>query len=471
MLYSLLTVSLLAFASFSEEGTDEAVVTLTDENFNDFITSHSRVLVEFYAPWCGHCKSLAPEYENAAQKIHNDESLDVFLAKVDATENKELSGKYGVKGFPTLKYFTGDLESPSDYSGGRTEDTIISWISKRAQPAVMTFDSSEGVEAFRSKNKLVLLACLTGDKESNTEVSTFYDTCEVVRESVSCALVSDTSVCGDNKVILYRQFDDPEVPHTGELTVEAISAFVNSERFPLVDEIGPDNYKDYMDRGVPLVWIALDGDNEEQKTTVIAAVTPAARSNKGALSFTWIDNNKYAQHVGNLGLSNVPGIIVVNGAEKYIYTGDSTKEDEVTAFFTKYNNGELEKFLKTEAVPEPNDEPVTVIVGSTFNDYIGSDRDVFVEFYAPWCGHCKRLAPEYEKVGEEFKEISNLVIAKVDATENDTPEAIKGFPTLIWYPAGQTTGTKYEGGRTADDIIGWIKEHATVDMTGAKTDL
>jgi len=131
----------------------------------------------------------------------------------------------------------------------------------------------------------------------------------------------------------------------------------------------------------------------------------------------------------------------------------------------------LEAHLKSEPVPESNDAPVFVLVGSEFENVIGKEQDVFVEFYAPWCGHCKQLAPEYEKVGEAFSEVDSVVIAKIDATENDTPEEIRGFPTLLFYPKGQTTAVKYEGDRKGDAIVEWIKEHATGDVSATKTEL
>ena len=104
---------------------EEGVYVLTSANFEGFLAEHKNVLADFYAPWCGHCKSLAPEYAKAAQALESSD-LDVVLAKVDATIHKDLAEKFGVKGFPTLKFFReGEV---SEYNGGRTEATIISWL-------------------------------------------------------------------------------------------------------------------------------------------------------------------------------------------------------------------------------------------------------------------------------------------------------------------------------------------------------
>lgn len=76
--------------------------------------------MEFYAPWCGHCKSLAPEYKKAAETL---EAAGIKLGAVDATAEKELGDKYEVKGFPTLFVFKDGVKTP--YEGGRNHDAIV----------------------------------------------------------------------------------------------------------------------------------------------------------------------------------------------------------------------------------------------------------------------------------------------------------------------------------------------------------
>jgi len=98
-----------------------------------------------------------------------------------------------------------------------------------------------------------------------------------------------------------------------------------------------------------------------------------------------------------------------------------------------------------------------------FDSVVDGSKGAFVEFFAPWCGHCKSLAPEYEIVGEAFDKESSVVIAKVDADAHRDLGSrfdVHGFPTLKWFPKGSKTPEAYEGGRTADDIISFVNGKA-----------
>ncbi len=127
----LLSLGLLALAAASD------VHDLKKDTFKDFIQDNDLVLAEcksqcsfctavrivnielthiaVFAPWCGHCKALAPEYEEAATQL---KEKNIPLAKVDCTEEAELCQDYGVEGYPTLKVFRG-LSSVSNYGGAR----------------------------------------------------------------------------------------------------------------------------------------------------------------------------------------------------------------------------------------------------------------------------------------------------------------------------------------------------------------
>jgi protein disulfide-isomerase A1 len=89
---------------YAEENFDNGVLVLTDDTFDEAIAKYDYLLVEFYAPWCGHCKKLTPEYEGAAAVLSAQDPPRT-IAKVDATENKGIADRMGIKGFPTLFFF------------------------------------------------------------------------------------------------------------------------------------------------------------------------------------------------------------------------------------------------------------------------------------------------------------------------------------------------------------------------------
>jgi len=220
------------------------VIHLTEDSFNKVVDGSTNVLVEFYAPWCGHCKNLAPEWKIAGETFQ--EGDDVKIADVDATTAQSLPTKFDIQGYPTIKFFPKGSTFPEDYQGGRTADTIVKWV------------------------------------------------------------------------------------------------------------------------------------NEKVGTSRKVKVPP---------SF------------------------------------------------------------------------VSTLTTDNFNDFVGGSKAALVEFYAPWCGHCKSLAPKYEKLGQIFAGESDVVIAKVDATEDGALAdkfGVQGYPTLKYFPAHSTEPEDYNEAREVDALVNFI---------------
>jgi protein disulfide-isomerase A6 len=106
------------------------VTTLTTESFDALALGGKAALVEFYAPWCGHCKTLAPKYEELAKVFAGDK--DVLVAKVDATEDGDLATRFGVTGYPTLKWFPAGSAEAQPYEGVRELDDLVEFINTNA---------------------------------------------------------------------------------------------------------------------------------------------------------------------------------------------------------------------------------------------------------------------------------------------------------------------------------------------------
>ncbi|GJP46365.1 hypothetical protein CLOM_g5659 [Closterium sp. NIES-68] len=250
----LLGLGLVALFTVAAADGDSDVVTLDNDNFDDYVGKEEAAFVKFYAPWCGHCKKLAPDYEKFATAFKRTKS--VVIAKVDCDVHKDVCSKYGVGGFPTLKWFPAGKSKPEDYKGGRDLSDLIEFV----------------------------------NEQLGTHVKI-------------AAPVSDV--------------------------------------------------------------IALDPSN-------------------------------------------------------------------------------FDKFV------------------------LDTTKHALVEFYAPWCGHCKSLAPTYDKLGSVFKADKNIVIAKVDADSHRSlgeKYGVSGFPTIKWFPAGNKDGEDYSEGRDLADFVKFINEKTGTSRT------
>lgn len=170
-----------------------------------------------------------------------------------------------------------------------------------------------------------------------------------------------------------------------------------------------------------------------------------------------------------LGVSGHPPALAVEDFDsgiKFIYhgTGEEFNVGGLAGWWAGLIAGTLRPSIKSEPIPKDNSGPVKVVVADNFEEIVlDESKDVFIEFYAPWCGHCKNLAPIWEKVGTHLQGIPSVVIAKIDATSNDVPRkyGIRGFPTLLFFPAnGEGKAIQYQGDRSFGSLLDFVKKNA-----------
>jgi len=109
---------------------------------------------------------------------------------------------------------------------------------------------------------------------------------------------------------------------------------------------------------------------------------------------------------------------------------------------------------------------VKELSAADFDDLVSQSKVAYVEFYAPWCGHCKRLAPTWEKVAEKVLQEHGddaVVVGKVDCTkyrDTCTSQQIRGYPTIKLYEKDAQEGKRFQGSRTVEDFYNFLSANA-----------
>jgi protein disulfide-isomerase A1 len=465
-----LSASLLALATSVIADAASDVISLTASNFESVVSAEPLILVEFFAPWCGHCKALAPHYEEAATAL---KEKNIKLAKVDCVEEADLCQAKGIQGYPTLKVYRNGEHT--DYSGPRKADGIISYMVKQSLPAVSEV-TPDKLEEFKKADKVVVVAYLS----STTAVpaAEFSKAAESHRDDYLFGIVTDQDAAAaagvvPPNVVVYRSFDEPETQYPLPVTAlnkKELEDWVAELAIPVLDEVNGETYSTYANSAKPLAYLFIDPSSEE-KDAQLELLRPVAKKFKPKVNFVWIDAIKYGDHGKALNLqeSKWPSFVIQDLEKQLKYPLDQSKEittEVLSSFVEQYVTGKIEPSLKSQPVPETQDEPVFTLVGKNFEEVVFDDsKDVFVEFYASWCGHCKRLKPTWDSLGEKFAAIKDkVVIAKFEGPENDLPPSvplrIAGFPTLKFKPAGTKEWIDYEGDRSIESLTSFIQEHA-----------
>jgi len=455
------TVAIFALLSFAVYA--DSVVKLTDKTFDDFIKKEETVLVKFFAPWCGHCKRLAPEFIKASDILIKDENK-VVLAEVDATAEEELAQRFSIHGYPTLYIFRNGEKV--EYQGPRDADGIVRYMRARAGPSAKDLADAEAVEKFvNGKHDIVFVAYTDAKSEFGKKFMTISGK---YRENFAFGITPATAERKD-VLVAFRKFpkEDKEVVYSGSQDNEEIRKWLFTVSLPLAGIYDDDTKARYG--SLPLFAVFGNFNAEHDPAGLRYAVNrlrPVAEQFRGKLHFVAISNSN--AWFDELGYSRTEKFTfaIVDGDKLYSSEIKKFDKDAMREFATKFLAGEVKQHIKSQEVPENKEGDVFVVVGKTFDqEIVDTKTDTFLAAYAPWCGHCKALLPKWEELAKKVnKEGSTVRIAKIDATSNYLDKAynVQGFPTIFWVPAGK--GSKplsYNGGREVAEFEKYIKEHAS----------
>jgi len=467
-------VATLANAEFQVGKDDEGVLVLDQGNFDATLEEFSSgIMVEFYAPWCGHCKKLAPEYKKAAQTLMKEDPAP-RLAMVDATEERELAERYGVRGFPTLKFIRNGVAS--DYEGGRSERDIVAFMKKKTGPPSKELEDAAALEKAKS-SEAVVTAYLSSEDAPEAKVFMDFASSNDDLEFYHTFQVDLIEGAKANTLVVFKQFDElkNEFPLTASTTQEELAAFVSLKTTPKLIEFSQERTKQIFRGSVKVHMLTFVDTKAAYFDDLKSTLLETAEANHGKLLHIYVpaSEERVMSYFG-FKSEDLPKTVIADmsseGAmKKYMYEGKDHKAADLAKFEADFFEGALSPTLKSEEDKPSNMKgPVKVITGKSFEKtVVDGNKDVLLEFYAPWCGHCKALAPKWDELGEKFEDVDSVMIAKMDATANeiDHPDInVRGFPTIFYIPAGGKP-VQYDGGREVDDFVKYLQKHATKDFS------
>lgn len=358
--------------------TDSEVVHLNTESFDPVLKEESSVLVMFYAPWCGHCKRMKPEYEKAAAKMKAD-GIHGMLAALDATKESSIATRFAVRGYPTVKYFSyGDFKFDVNV---REVQKIVEFMKEpkepppppppekpwSEEPSEVVHLVEENYKTFLKKKKHVLVMfyapwcghCKKAKPEFTAAADKFKDDPKIEFAAIDCT--TQQTLCSFNEVKGYPTF----------------------KYFSYYSK----NTKPYNGGRLEADFIRFMSDPDNPAT---------------------VSHEPEAEDWGSY----------------------------------------------------PGAADVVKLSDTNFSPSIAAKEPTLVMFYAPWCGHCKKMKPDYSKAAGDLKAAGIPgKLAVVDCTVN--PEVtekykITGFPTIKLFAAGRFV-SDYRGARIAADIIAFMK--------------
>lgn len=313
---------------------------LTDESFHAKIKGETWI-VDFFAPWCGHCKRLAPEMDKLVGMVDGT----ARVGTVDATANKNVANAFDVHGYPTLKLFQNDGKTVTDYKGPRDAEGLHRFIHKMESPPLELLATGEQVEAFAAAQptSFVLLSSASDSVRSAFKTLASARQAEVyfgVAKVPFSGIEGDVVDEGQHAVVAIA---DGKVRTTMALSASAdeLMAFIEDNYLPPCPELTMGSFYDFVNAGKQTV-VALIDPAQTDPTTEYKEWICAAAKKSSAYRYAWMDADQHSKFATSLGITadDTPVLAVLDAPSKihYVHRNSSLSRDQ---FLTAVKAGEV----------------------------------------------------------------------------------------------------------------------------------
>ncbi|TKC51436.1 hypothetical protein EI555_019974, partial [Monodon monoceros] len=428
--------------------------------------------------------ALAPEYSKAAALLAA-ESAKVRLAKVDGPAEPELAEEFAVTKYPTLKFFLdGNHRHPEEYTGPWEAEGIAEWLRRRVGPSATRLEDEEGAQALIDARDVVVIGFFQDlqDKDVATFLALAQDALDMSFGLTNQPQLFQKFGLTKDTVVLFKKYDEgrADFPVDEELGLDQgdLSCFLLTHSMHLVTEFNSQTSRKIFAARILNHLLLFVNQTLASHRELLAGFREAAPSFRGQVLFVVVDlgasNDHVLQYFG-LKAEEAPTLRFINieTTKKYMPADRGpVTATSVAAFCHAVLGGEVKVCCWTAQLGggsgssgswerPPNKAPgrfsqpyrLSQEVPPRLGPAASQDpRGQEFRADAPWCTHCKEMAPAWEALAEKYRDHEDIVIAELDATANELEALpVHSFPTLTYFPAGPGRKViEYKGTRDLD---------------------
>ena len=460
-------VAALAFALLAPLASASDVLQVTADSFEQDLKHNKYVFLGVFAPWCGHCQSMKPAFEEAATRVRGE----AVFASMDGTDtrNAEIMQRLGVKGFPTLKIFV-DGKLAENYAGERTADALEHAARKHVGSAVEILTKKK-VKAFLAECKRMHQYCAVGYALEEGAVesarATFLAVGDQLRAVVRVGIV-DVKEASKQRFVVHSPFDEPQA-ETTDFALPDFGFWVQRSAQPKVVELGAPAFEQHAKRAFewPSTRVLAVARSPDRVKATKAALMDMLHPNATYL-VTTCDASASACNFFRIKKEDTPAVVVdrstVDGRK---YVKRNVDAAALRAFVDAALAGSEVPEMRTSSVEETVQElgnaaeHVRPVTAAKWDSYLGTPLPYVLYVYSHTCPHCKDFTPTYKLAAKTYTEGNDdktpylTQFLAINGAKNDIPDVgvvVTGFPSVHGRYANGTY-VRYEGFRLAEDLV------------------
>jgi protein disulfide-isomerase A1 len=330
---------------------------------------------------------------------------------------EDLARRYEIGAYPTIKYFRGGRVT--DYKSGRTASEIVSWALRKFQAKTHILHSEDDLTAFQEKHELFSLGVFNSEDSAAAkgyqllaDDDEAYVYAMTTDAAIKAKLFFPRKVVDKEYVVVFKPFDDmrADLPLVaGKLDLDKVSDFIKYQSTPPVQEFSAATMRRIAQSPIKHHVLFFTDKSAAHHASAMEIYGEVSVDFRNKMLFVNVPSTETkVLTYFNITAASLPAMVTADfsdknaGMKQFPYRG-ALNAREISVFLQSVLDGKQAAAADTtpasgatakgeEVSAEDTKGPVVVVRSASYEEIVlKSDKHVLLEFYAPWCGHCKKL--------------------------------------------------------------------------------